>query len=156
METYKVQDIANFFLRAIDRNSGSSITPLKLQKLLYFAQGHYLAKYDKPLFEEDFEAWVHGPVIPEIYQKYKEFTFENIPEPENYFENAPDFNEEIMNFMAFILEKYSIYDGKYLEKMTHQEEPWKNNFDEFEQYHKNIISKEEIKKYYREKKSCAC
>ena len=61
---YKAEDIANFFLRAIYRDCGDAITPLKLQKLLYFAQGNYLAKYNMPLFDEDFEAWIHGPVIP--------------------------------------------------------------------------------------------
>ena len=65
--------IANFFLSIVDRESGSSITPLKLQKILYYAQGYYLAKENRPLFKEDFEAWAHGPANPGIYDKYKDY-----------------------------------------------------------------------------------
>lgn len=47
------------------------ITHLKLQKLLYYAQGIYLALFDKPLFKEKIYAWKHGPVVEEVYKKYK-------------------------------------------------------------------------------------
>ena len=53
---------------------------LKLQKLVYYAQAWHLALRDVPLFEEDFEAWVHGPVIPALYQEYKKFGWRPILE----------------------------------------------------------------------------
>lgn len=56
MEDYKIDDIADFFLKIVDRESESTITPLKLQKILYYAQGYYLAINDNELFSEEFEA----------------------------------------------------------------------------------------------------
>lgn len=50
------------------------ITPLALQKILYFIQGIYLALYDVPLFDEDCYAWVHGPVYNSVYNLFKELT----------------------------------------------------------------------------------
>ena len=44
---------------------------LKLQKLLYFVQGYHLAYFGKPLFEDDFEAWVHGPVSRKLFEKHR-------------------------------------------------------------------------------------
>lgn len=73
---YKAKDIAECFLNKnrVQMNFEDSeyITNLKLQKLLYYAQGYFLAKKDIPLFDEDFLAWEHGPVIRKIYNIYKE------------------------------------------------------------------------------------
>lgn len=56
-----------------------SLTPMKLQKLCYYAQGIYMATQDgEPLFEEDFEAWTYGPVIPALYDEYKEYGWRSI------------------------------------------------------------------------------
>ena len=71
MNELNIFDVANFFLKIVDRDSGSTITPLKLQKILYYAHGYYLANYDKPLFQEDFQAWANGPVCPELFYKTK-------------------------------------------------------------------------------------
>ncbi|KJW07325.1 Panacea domain-containing protein [Orientia tsutsugamushi] len=54
-------DVASYFLVLVDRAAGDVITQLKLQKLVYFAQGAHLALFDKPLFKEDIEAWENGP-----------------------------------------------------------------------------------------------
>ncbi len=51
----------------VDREAGDVITQLKLQKLMYIAQGIHLALYDAPLFKEEIEAWQHGPVVRELY-----------------------------------------------------------------------------------------
>jgi uncharacterized phage-associated protein len=58
-----------FVKKGIDE--GLFVTQMKLQKLVYFAQGVHLAKYGKPLINETFQAWMYGPVIPEIYQDFK-------------------------------------------------------------------------------------
>jgi uncharacterized phage-associated protein len=51
------------FLKLSQPDIGDVISNLKLQKLLYYAQGFYLAIYGKALFEEDIVAWEHGPVV---------------------------------------------------------------------------------------------
>ncbi|OQY42717.1 MAG: hypothetical protein B6240_13665 [Desulfobacteraceae bacterium 4572_87] len=56
----------------LDEEAGDLISNLKLQKLVYYAQGFYLALYDEPLFNEPIEAWTHGPVIRELYRSYNE------------------------------------------------------------------------------------
>ena len=54
------------------------VTPLMLQKLLYFIQGVYSALYGKPIFEEDCRAWVHGPVYPDVYELFRDFKYNPI------------------------------------------------------------------------------
>ena len=75
---YKASEIAKWFIarNKADYEMGYTdelITNLKLQKLLYYAQGCVMALTDEPLFDEDIQAWEHGPVVPEIYHKYKSY-----------------------------------------------------------------------------------
>lgn len=116
-------DVANFFLKIVDRDSGSTITPLKMQKILYYAQGYYLGRFGQPLFDEDFQAWAHGPANPEIYDKYREYGSSSIDEPTDDIYN---FDENTTNFLLTIWDTFGIYDGKYLEQLTHGETPWIN------------------------------
>lgn len=118
---YSILDIADCFLRIVDRDSGSTITPLKLQKILYYAQGYYLAIHNRPLFNEDFQAWAHGPANPKIYDNYKQYGYNSIGYPSG---KAKDVKKEILDFLYSIWETFGIYDGKYLEEMTHSEDPW--------------------------------
>ncbi len=62
--------IADYFI-GLSNETGSLITNLKLQKLVYYAQAWSLALNNKELFPEDFEAWVHGPVLVKLYNKYR-------------------------------------------------------------------------------------
>lgn len=149
---FKVEYIADFFLKAIDREQGSSITPLKLQKLLYFTQGHYMAKYDKPLFEDDFEAWTHGPVIRTIYNKYRGYGMNSIDEPKDFWNN-PELSKEAKEVIEYVLNEYGKYDGKYLEMLTHKEKPWINHYNSASSFNDEVIPKDEIMLYYKE---CKC
>lgn len=147
MKKLTIFDVANYFLKIVDRESGSTITPLKLQKILYYAQGYHLAMFGTPLFDEEFEAWAHGPANPEIYNRYKECGFEAIKEPE---EDIPAMDEETTKFLNDIWETFGMYDGKYLEKMTHEEEPWINarkGYDAGEVCNK-IITKKSMKEFF--------
>lgn len=144
-------NVANFFLNIVDRDSGSTITPLKLQKILYYAQGYHLAMYDKELFEEDFEAWVHGPANPDIYDKYKDYGCSAISEPKE--NEVPSFDESLVDFLYDIWGTFGIYDGKYLEELTHQETPWIEARKGYQpgEICNNIISKESMKKFFKTK-----
>lgn len=121
MKRIDIYDVANFFLKIVDRDAGSTITPLKLQKILYYSQGYYLAKYGKPLFKEDFQAWAHGPVNPGVYEKYKDYHYSSIDYPN---EIVVEFDSETANFLSSIWNVFGIFDGKYLESLTHNETPW--------------------------------
>jgi uncharacterized phage-associated protein len=66
-------EVANYFLKRQEPEVGDLMTNLKLQKLVYYAQGFYLAMMDSPLFNEPIEAWEHGPVCVPLYHEYKNF-----------------------------------------------------------------------------------
>jgi uncharacterized phage-associated protein len=72
---YSASDIANYFLykaQEATEEDQELISNLKLQKLVYYAQGLHLAVYKEPLFADRIEAWTYGPVIPDLYHYYKE------------------------------------------------------------------------------------
>lgn len=149
MNKLTIFDVANFFLKLVDRESGSTITPLKLQKILYYAQGYYLAYYNQELFNEDFQAWAHGPANEQIYEKYKDCGFQAIPFPSN--ESIPVIDDSISDFLTDIWETFGIYDGKYLEEQTHKEDPWIKARGSFAPGERctNIITKESMEEFFK-------
>src|SRR6056297_940953 len=102
----------------------SEITPLALQKLLYFAQGFQKAFSNSFLFEEDCEAWVHGPVYRNIYEKYRSHGYNPIEDNELSYEII-NLSEDEKELLDHIVLYFGCYSGKVLEKMTHSEEPWR-------------------------------
>ena len=115
-------DVADYFLSKLNIDKDSSITPLKLQKLVYYAQAWSLVWEGEPLFDEQMEAWAHGPVNPDLYNKYKSYKWKGI-EPVDKME-FDMFTREQLETMDAVWDGYGDYDGKYLEKLTHQEDPW--------------------------------
>lgn len=111
--------IADYFIY-IANETGSYISNLKLQKLVYYAQAWHLAVYNAPLFEEDFEAWVHGPVIPALYYEYKQFGWKPILKEVE----RPSFSQELQELLDEVTDEYFACDAFELEQMTHQEDPW--------------------------------
>lgn len=145
-KNYRAEDIAEWFLNKnrVQMNFEDSeyITNLKLQKLLYYAQGYFLAKKDTPLFEEDFLAWEHGPVIRKIYDKYKSNGANGINYDSDFKINI---DEETERILEEVYNEYGQYTAWKLRNMTHEERPWKTT------PRNEIISKEKIKDYFRTK-----
>lgn len=117
-----VFNVADWFL------SKQSMTPKKLQKLVYYAYAWYLTLVNEgdndlnaKLFESRVEAWVHGPVFPELYKKYKRYSGETIP---MYEGELIEFNEDALDILSQVLDVYGGYTGNQLESITHQESPW--------------------------------
>lgn len=79
----KAVDVAKYFITINgQKNSddeGNNLSKLKLQKLLYYAQGYYLALYNEALFDEEIRAWEHGPVVKEVYDHFKNIQGNFIP-----------------------------------------------------------------------------
>lgn len=143
MNRTTVFDVANFFL------SKDKMTPKKLQKLTYYAEAWHQALLNRPLIEdESFQAWVHGPVAPSLYQEYKQYGWNPIPKRE---EEAVDFNEESSSILESVWETYGDQDGNSLEALTHNEAPWRNARAGLEpNVNSNVvISTEDMKNYYR-------
>jgi uncharacterized phage-associated protein len=119
------RDVAQYFLSLAHTKGGSEpITNLKLQKLLYYAQGFYIALYDRPLFSDDLEAWTYGPVVPDVYHQYKCCGSGVIPAPEQFDNMAYD--QGTQNFLNAIYVKYGYLSAATLLEMTHQESPWRD------------------------------
>jgi len=121
-----LNDVANCFLKLDDTNDGEGISNLKLQKLVYYAQGFYCAIYDEPLFKDErMEAWTHGPVVPNLYHKYKEFGKNPIPSPKNFDESSLTENE--LEVIEEVFEVFGQFSAWKLRNMTHEEAPWIDN-----------------------------
>ncbi|USG65139.1 DUF4065 domain-containing protein [Brevibacillus ruminantium] len=117
-----INDVANYFLTKVDRDSGDNITHLKLQKICYYAQAWHLAIEDEPLFEAHFEAWAHGPVNPGLWYEYRGYGWDPIPYPEDF--EIKSIPKPIREFLDEIWDVYGKYSARYLENLTHQEDPW--------------------------------
>jgi len=97
-----------------ERHSGMPIK--KLHKLLYYCQGHHLAAFGRPLFSETISAWDMGPVVGALW--YQE---------ENRLEPPPtrQLTEGELNTVGYVLSRYGALTGGDLERLTHNEVPWR-------------------------------
>lgn len=127
------------------------ITPLALQKLLYYSQAFSMTISEKAIFEEDCEAWVHGPVYRDIYEKYKSFGYNPI-EKEFVNQKFEQLSEEEKELLDSIVNNFGCYSGKVLEEMTHYELPWKNIRRGLgkDDSSNRVIPKDVIKGYFEE------
>ncbi len=98
------------------------ITPLALQKALYYIQGFYSAFYDSFLFEQDCEAWIHGPVYREVYKRYRDYHYD--PIDRNIETNDNSITDQQKAIYDAIIKYFCCYSGKILEQFTHNETPW--------------------------------
>ena len=103
-------------------NQCDDITNLALQKSLYYIQGFYHAFYNTFLFEEDCEAWIHGPVYREIYQQYSNYKFDPIGEKLEFDESCFSVDEKVL--IDSVVKNLCCYSGRTLEAFTHIETPW--------------------------------
>lgn len=117
------QDVAEYFLSLSDEESGDYISNLKLQKLVYLAQGCNLAVFDKPLFNDRIEAWLHGPVVRELYNNYKQHGAYGIPSVKVDLHKYPEGAKELLNEVYKEFGQYSAY---RLRDITHKHTPWMN------------------------------
>lgn len=125
------------------------ITPLALQKILYYAQGFYQTFFGEFLFIEDCEAWVHGPVYVKIYEKYKRFGSSNIEQNLDY-DVTEMIDEDKKALLNVVINSFGYYNGKALEKMTHYEQPWiiARKGIPVDAKSNNVIEKANIKSYF--------
>jgi len=118
-----VYEVAEYLVRFFEKKR-DSITHLKLQKLLYYAQGIALGRYSKRLFNDQFLAWKHGPVVQAIYDKYK-VVHENPIGPDSDLNIAQiEKNEIALGVLKETISLYGIYSAWTLRNKTHNEAPW--------------------------------
>lgn len=120
-----IVNVAKYLLTLAAGNT-VKISPLKLQKLLYYCEGWTLAITDNELFpKENFQAWVHGPVNVRTYHEFH--TSYGMFDPIDIPKEAPldaSVTVEQKAIIERVFEVYNQYSGSQLEMMTHAEKPW--------------------------------
>lgn len=142
---YPVLEIANkLLLKAQETAGGELMSNLKLQKMLYYEQGYHLAKFGAPLFDDDIEAWMYGPVVPGVYYHFNAFGSTGIS-PEKEETIALNALEE--KLFDEVYRAYSPYSAIGLMNMTHEEKPWKSTPVKVG----SVISKDKMAKFFKTK-----
>ncbi len=126
---YSAIDVARYFLAQSDPDAGDTMSNLKLQKLLYYAQGVTLALTEKPLFSDPLEAWLQGPVVPSVFRKYKEAGSGAVILEEAQSEEGDgieEFDESTREILDEVYQVYGQFSAWKLRSMTQEEPPWRN------------------------------
>lgn len=144
----KVQDVALFFIdiaaKQAEQEIGDLMTNLRLQKLLYFAQGWHLARYGRPLFDAEFKAWTYGPVVPSIYSQYKDQKNQGILCPNPPADDA--FTDDEYALLLDVAREYNNLSTARLVNLSHDAKgPWAQVPQSF------TIPQAEIQEYFKGK-----
>jgi uncharacterized phage-associated protein len=113
---------------------GDTVSHKKLQKLLYYVDAWHLVNFGNSIVDEDFQAWVHGPVVPELYQQLKGFGFNNLKVVNDEYDTVDDeikaiiaknnLSDDQVEFLNSVLNKYGGLSSFDLELLSHSEAPW--------------------------------
>jgi len=138
-----VFDVADYILDKVGQ-----VTSMKLQKLVYYSQAWSLAWDDKPLFEEDFQAWANGPVCPELFRTHKGIFGLTSGFFSAYAKGTLE-DSQIEN-INIVLDEYLPLEPHELSNLTHRELPWINARGNTPPGMpcENVIDKEDMRIYY--------
>lgn len=116
----KIDVVTRYFL-----NRACDITPMALQKLLYYAQAFFKPIFGTELFCDRCQAWTFGPVYPDVYYKYRGYGYDPIEKPlQNSSEDVGKLTTREIEFLDSIITAFGCYSGKTLSRITHAERPW--------------------------------
>lgn len=156
MKPYDVNTIADYVILLLNSDENFSLINLKLQKLMYYIQAWSLGINGQPMMEARFEAWVHGPVCRQLYNRFKasKSLYSSIGREDVLnADSIQDISAEDREFINYILENFARYSGTQLETMTHSEQPWieaRNGAAPME-HCENQISENTMKIFYGKK-----
>lgn len=147
-----IQTLAGYILKYF-----GPMSHLKLQKLLYYCQAYHLAYFEEPLFEEDFEAWVHGPVCRDVYNilKGKSVLYSDVSYDKYDFNSKKLLKSSISSdqftLVNDVLNTLNQWTGGELEQSTHKDAPWNIARKELPPNHPstNIIDKKIMLDFYK-------
>ena len=135
------RDVADYFLDSVREEVGDNISNLKLQKLLYYAQGLHLALHDEPLFSEPIVRWQYGPVVRSVYDAFKGYGAGAIPRSEDF--DASKYDDRTREVLDETLLVYGQFSALRLMDMTHSEPPWR------ETPSNDVIAGEILRDYFK-------
>lgn len=137
-------EIANYLVYLMSEYY-SDLSNMKLNKLLYYAQGHSLKSLSRPLFSDTIEAWKYGPIVSNVYHAYKDKGDNPITEYDKSTLNAV--SDEVRDLLIDIARVYGRYSAVALKNMTHvPQSPWARVYKENEQH--IVIPNNLIKEYF--------
>jgi uncharacterized phage-associated protein len=142
---YPALTIAKWFVAWAEAED-EELSNLKLQKLLYYAQGHHLAQRRAPLFGDAIQAWSHGPVVPQVYHAFKNSGNSSIKLPPDDSFTWADVDPVTTRLLSKVWNTYGGYSAGRLRNMTHEETPWKRHFRPDERH--TQVPVEEIEEYF--------
>jgi uncharacterized phage-associated protein len=116
---YDARQVANYFIDLAEQDH-VSITPLKLQKLVYLAHGWSLALRGQPLIRQNPEAWKYGPVIPVIYKAFKEYGGSPITDKANLVPVGGQISDAEKDLIKSVWGKYKSLTAGQLSTLTHE------------------------------------
>ena len=115
-------EVANYLVYLLSGEC-DDLSNMKLNKLLYYAQGQCLLQTGEPLFDDVIEAWDHGPIVDAVYHKYQACRDESIKDYD--LELARKMPEENADLLINIAREYSGYTASALRNKTHVHNgPW--------------------------------
>lgn len=126
MAKISIHDVNDYIIHRVDE-AGMFLNVLKLHKLLYYCQAWHLAFERSRLFDEPFQAWIHGPVSRTIYDRYvksKSLYSTVLPSDAREDFNPHEIKGHARQIVNAVLEKYGVLTGDQLEELTHRERPW--------------------------------
>ncbi len=145
-----VHAVADYFLLKTIF-SEESITNLKMQKLVYYAQAWSLALHGRPIFANRIEAWARGPVCPDLYYRFKKQKSPSLDPDLRKTNPIAELQDDEINLLNQVWKKFSAFSGSKLTKLTHKEDPWKKAYGDLPQGRKcNVeITHESMSNYYK-------
>lgn len=125
---YDAKVIAAWFVQHANELK-KPVSNLKLQKLLYFAQGYSLVLNHQPLFLQPLEAWEHGPVVPDVYHQYKASGSGAIRPTTWSASDCVPLRDQDLTLLQEVWAEYGSCDAIQLRNLTHAEAPWAQAYD---------------------------
>ena len=117
------KEVAEYFISIVDLESQDFLTNLKIQKLLYYAQGFALGIWSAQIFPEKIIAWQLGPVVIEVYSAYEKYGAGPVTLSADF--DLCKYNDETKDLLNEVFEVYGQFSASRLVDMTHSEPPWK-------------------------------
>ncbi len=114
--------IAECLIHLASNQPQNDITNMKIQKLLYYAQGTHLALHNERLFAQDIEKWQYGPVVPEVYHTLKQYGSNVIQLP--HVVSFDHLSEPQLKTLQMVYEFFGQFSAIKLMNLTHDEAPW--------------------------------
>jgi uncharacterized phage-associated protein len=138
------KQISSYVISLTQNNPEENLTNLKLQKILYYLQGYYLALYNESLFDDEIESWRYGPVISDVYHTYKGYGNNSIiiPEIDLKFDFILENQKKFINKVYYYYRQFSAIK---LMELTHNEKPWLTTFGRVQ-----IMSQDLLKEFFIE------